>query len=225
MNTYFQPLIKTFEANANPDYAVQMKQYMKGQFAYFGINSPKRKELAKKFFNQYKYPETKDINFIVREAWSIPQREMQYVVMDMLRRFVKKMPIRQIELYEHLISHKSWWDTVDFLAANLVGGHFQQYPEQIKPYTEQWMESGNIWLQRTAILFQLKYKKDTDVELLSDNIKALQGSKEFFINKAIGWMLREYSKHNAEWVIDFVKQNELATLSQREALKWLERNK
>jgi 3-methyladenine DNA glycosylase AlkD len=85
------------------------------------------------------------------------------------------------------------------------------------------MNSGNMWLQRTALLFQLKYKKATDVNLLSDYILRLQGSKEFFINKAIGWILREYSKTDPDWVIQFVQNNNLANLSRREALKWIDR--
>lgn len=221
MNIYFQPLIKVFEANADPENAAAMKQYMKGQFEYYGIKSPQRRELAKVFFKCYNYPSPENLDNIVKVSWDIPQREMQYVVMDMLRRFVNTGKKDQINLYEYLIIHRSWWDTIDFIAVNLVGGHFQQYPGQIKPYTEKWMKSGNIWLQRTAILFQLKYKKNTDLELLSTYIKALQGTKEFFINKAIGWILREYSKQNAEWVIEYVKENELAPLSKREALKWL----
>ncbi len=85
------------------------------------------------------------------------------------------------------------------------------------------MDSGNMWLQRTALLFQLKYKKATDTKLLTDYILKLQGSKEFFINKAIGWILREYSKTESDWVIEFVKKHQLAPLSHKEALKWLNR--
>ena len=96
---------------------------------------------------------------------------------------------------------------------------FTNYPELIVPFTEKWMTSGNMWLQRTAILFQLKYKSQTDTELLFKYIIALDGSKEFFINKAIGWALREYSKTNPDIVIKFVTGHKLAPLSKREALK------
>ena len=196
---------------------------MKGQFEYYGIKSPVRKEIAKEFLKSNGYPASEELESIVKEAWSLPQREVQYFTMDMLGKLAKKGPYDRIELYEYLITHKSWWDTVDYIASNLVGVHFQKYPEQILPRTDLWMKSGNMWLQRTAILFQLKYKKDTDLNLLSEYIHQLRGSKEFFINKAIGWMLREYSKTDTDWVIKFVNNNELAPLSRREALKWLER--
>ena len=110
---------------------------------------------------------------------------------------------------------------MDGIASWLVGEHFKRFPKLIKPYTEKWMKSGNMWLQRTVILFQLGYKDKTDVKLLFKNIKKCMDSKEFFIRKAIGWALREYSKTNAQAVINFVENNELAPLSKREALKWL----
>lgn len=118
-----------------------------------------------------------------------------------------------------MITHQSWWDTVDFIATKLLGAYFKTYPEEKEKYVNKWLKSNNIWLQRSALLFQLKYKTDLDTVLLSCTITSLLGSKEFFINKAIGWVLREYSKSNPEWVIDFVNENHLTALSKREALR------
>ena len=223
MNSFLQPFLKLCSTKADTENAFSMKKYMKGQFEFYGIKSPVRKEISKVFLKTYGYPVSEEIESIVKDTWDLPQRELQYFTMEMLGRLVKKGAPDRIELYEYLITNKSWWDTVDYIASNLVGVHFQKYPEQILPRTKSWMDSGNIWLHRTALLFQLKYKKDTDLNLLSEYINQLKGSKEFFINKAIGWMLREYSKTDADWVIDFVNTNELAPLSKREALKWLER--
>ncbi|MFT6151359.1 MAG: 3-methyladenine DNA glycosylase AlkD [Flavobacteriales bacterium] len=118
-----------------------------------------------------------------------------------------------------MITNKSWWDTVDLITTNLVGNYFKLFPEQIIPITKIWMESDNIWLQRTCLIFQLKYKEEIDTDLLTDYILQLKDTKEFFINKAIGWILREYTRTNPEWVIDFVNKHELSNLSKREALK------
>lgn len=225
MHAYLIPLSESFAGNANAEIALQMKKYMKDQFDYFGIKSPERKTLTKEFLVKYGYPQLDQIEEITKNCWHLPQRELQYVMMEILGRMAKKAKEPRIELYEFLIENKSWWDTVDYIASNLVGVHFKLYPELTKPYTEKWMDSGNMWLQRTAILFQLKYKKDTDTVLITDYIYRLQGSKEFFINKAIGWILREYSKTNPDWVVQFVQNNQLANLSKREALKWLDRKK
>ncbi|MCB0805649.1 MAG: DNA alkylation repair protein [Bacteroidales bacterium] len=224
MSSYIQPLIESFEANKNDEDAVQMEKYMKRLFTFYGLKSPLRKNLISSFFKQYGYPDYPEQ--IARECWSLPQRELQYFAMEMLAKKAKKAPVDRIGLYEFLVIEKSWWDSVDFIASNLVGPYFISYPDKMVPVTQSWMNSGNIWLQRSSLLFQLKYKSATDVELMTRYIKKLYGSKEFFINKAIGWILREYSKTDAKWVVDFVEseQKKLAPLSKREALKWLERN-
>jgi len=78
------------------------------------------------------------------------------------------------------------------------------------------------WLRRAAILFQLNYKKETDFELLSEIILENLDSKEFFINKAIGWSLRQYARVDPRAVKKFVKSTSLHPLSRREAMKHLE---
>jgi 3-methyladenine DNA glycosylase AlkD len=118
-----------------------------------------------------------------------------------------------------MVAHKSWWDTVDFIAPKLVGEYFKIYPEQRNTYVEKWIASDNIWLQRTSILFQLKYKEEFDTEFLTYVINSLLGSKEFFINKAIGWILRQYSKVNPNWVIEFTNNTQLDKLSYKEATR------
>jgi 3-methyladenine DNA glycosylase AlkD len=141
--------------------------------------------------------------------------------MEFLGKVARKAAPEIISLYEYMIVNKSWWDSVDFLASNLVGPYLMKYPERITELTGEWMRSENIWLQRTCVLFQLKYRDQTDTVLLSSFIEQLKGSKEFFIRKAIGWALREYSKTNPEFVKSFVADQKLSGLSEREALKWL----
>jgi 3-methyladenine DNA glycosylase AlkD len=223
MHSYLEPLAESFKRNSDTTKASYMKKYMKGQYEYFGIASPERREIKWEFLQQYGLPETTQLKAITHECWELPQREFQYFIMEVLERLAKKAEPERIDLYEFLLRNKSWWDTVDFISAVLVGIHFQKYPEQIGPYTEKWMNSGNKWLQRASLLFQLKYKKKTDLKLMTGYIQRLQGSKEFFIDKAIGWVLREYSKTDGEWVVSYVNQNTLAPLSSREALKWISR--
>ncbi len=128
-----------------------------------------------------------------------------------------------IRLIEFMVTHKSWWDTIDYIAAWHAGKYFQNYPKEILPVTERWMKSSNFWLQRSALLFQLKYKSNTNFDLLTNYILRLKGEKEFFIRKAIGWVLREYSKTDSEKIKGFVASNDISNLSKTEALKWLKR--
>lgn len=224
---YLNPLIQSFSKHKNNDYAFWMKKYMRNQFEFYGLRSPERKELSRLFIKENGYPESHDINEVIKELWSLDEREFQFFAIELLGKMKKKTDASAIELYEYLITTKSWWDTVDSIAAGLLGYHFIRFPEQILPYTQKWMDSGHMWLQRSALLFQLKYKKETDFDLLTRYIIRLMHSQEFFIRKAIGWTLREYSKTEPASVIDFVKQYEdqLSGLSKREALKVIERRK
>jgi len=123
---------------------------------------------------------------------------------------------------EYTITQKSWWDTVDSIAGGTVGIHFRRFPEVREKYLAKWRASDNFWLRRTTILFQLNYKKETDFELLCDIIRENLGSKEFFINKAIGWALRQYARSDPKAVKKFVKATPLHPLSRREAMKHIE---
>jgi 3-methyladenine DNA glycosylase AlkD len=224
MKTYdLRPLVKLFEMHANPERAIKMRAYMKDQFDYLGLPSPLRKDLAKQFYSEYGYPTAEQLESVVIACWRFPQREYKYFALELMVRMRKKVGHDAIHLYEELITDGSWWDTIDGIAPSLVGYHFLQYPEERITYINKWIESDNIWLQRSCILFQLKYKLDTDTRLLSSIILKLKDSKEFFIRKAIGWILREYSKTDPGFVVRFIQTNELSGLSHREAIKWLER--
>ena len=137
---------------------------------------------------------------------------------------MKKNEENFIAFYEELIKTKSWWDSVDWIR-KMVGVHFQKFPHLIIPTTSEWMASGNIWLQRICLIFQLTYKEETDFDLMKKYILQLANSKEFFIQKGAGWALRQYSKTNSNGVLEFVEENQqLAPLTKREALKWLNAN-
>jgi len=218
-----QPLIDLFEKHADPEYGKKMRAYMKDQFDYHGLPSPLRKDLSKQFYAEQGYPDPSLVCAIVEKCWQFPQREYKYFAMDLMVRMRKKTSHDAIHLYERLITDQSWWDTIDLIAPSLVGYHFQEYPEERIDFINKWLSSGNIWLQRSCILFQLKYKLETDTRMLGSIILKLKDSKEFFIRKAIGWALREYSKTDPGFVIRFVQTHELSGLSHREALKWLER--
>jgi 3-methyladenine DNA glycosylase AlkD len=164
-------------------------------------------------------PDYKDLPGIVKELWDLPQREFQYFATELMAAHRKEWAKDIHELAEYMIVRKSWWDTVDHIATDITGPYFKLFPSSIASVTKKWNRSSDIWLQRSSIMFQKAYREKTDTELLSTYILHCKDSKEFFIQKAIGWALREYSKTNAAWVKQFVKSNKLAPLSAREALK------
>jgi len=210
-----------FAANSDTEYAKQQSAYMRNKFEFYGLSSPIRKELVKDFLSKNFLIHQPNIDKLLKELWDMPQREFQYTAGEIIVKLANEKAVGYISNYEYFISHKSWWDTVDLIAPNAVGQHFQIYPQIILATVDKWIKSENIWLQRSALLFQLKYKKQVDLDLLFSIINSLKHSKEFFVQKAIGWVLRECSKTYPEKIIEFVEYTKLATLSEREALKYL----
>lgn len=223
MLPFNRDLKKVFLANSSEENAKPMKKYMRDQFDFFGIPSTARREISKEFMKSKPLPEGEAMRKVVKELWSLPEREYQYFGMELFMKLNKQWNEKEHVLIEELIVNKSWWDTVDYIASHIAGDYFKKFPDQIETVTGKWNHSKNIWLQRTSLLFQLKYKKQTDFKLLSRYIQQLSGSKEFFIKKAIGWILREYSKTNPVTVKKFLKEHPLAPLSKREAMKVMTR--
>lgn len=222
MNPYVTSLKTIFEQNANPSQAAPMKKYMRDQFEYLGIKTPERVTLQKDFYVKHGLPDIAELDTILRELWSLPQREFQYTAVGLLSRCEKKIPASFVKTIEYLLVTKSWWDTVDSIAGGTGGVHFKRFPEVREKYLAKWRVSENFWLRRTTILFQLNYKEETDFDLLCDLIRENLGSQEFFINKAIGWALRQYARTDPKAVKRFVTATkELHPLSRREALKHL----
>jgi len=213
-------LINNFDANASVENAKPMAAYMKYNFDFLGIKAQDRKELFKQVLQLNKTEVKEDFRSIAKELYAMPEREYQYCAVDMLVKHWPKHFVQQdIELIEYFIVTKSWWDSVDPLAKYVLGGYLKQFPDETDQVVERFAKSDNMWMNRSAILFQLGYKKETDAALLFSLCDNFSYSKEFFIQKAIGWALREYAKTNADTVREFVNAANLKPLSVREALK------
>ena len=222
MHPYVASLKKLFEQNADPVQAGPMKKYMRDQFEYLGIKSPLFRSLMKEFMSAYGTPPIYELDVILRDLWSLPEREFQYAATSLLSRSENDLPADFIGTLEYMIVMKSWWDTVDTISGGPLGVHFQRFPKVREKYLARWRVSDNIWLRRATILFQLNYKRETDFPLLCEIICENLNSKEFFINKAIGWSLRQYARVDPEAVRQFVESTHLHPLSRREAMKHLE---
>lgn len=214
-----EELVKELKAVANPDDAVAMKAYMKNKFEFLGVKTPARRKLAKAFFKQHT-DSVIDWNFI-NEAWNNPYRELQYTALYYLEIRKKLLTPSDFSRLKKLAQTKSWWDTIDFLD-RLVGSIIARFPET-KEIILAWSCDEVIWLRRLAIDHQLLRKEETDTELLENILVSNLGQTEFFINKAIGWALRDYSKTNPDWVRDFIERYraEMVALSIREGSKYL----
>lgn len=220
-SNYFYPLIQLFEENRNEELIPQMTAYMKNRFSYYGIKSHQRKELQKQFISENGKLDPIEAAREIKEIWNDCNREVNYAILEIIRHKRFWEDENSIELAEWLITNKSWWDTVDTLAVNCIREYLTIHPDKIEYYNAKWISSDNIWLIRTALLFQLKFKNKMNFEMLKNNIRLHSHQKEFFIKKAIGWALREHSKTHPSEVVKFMNENKLQKLSFREASKYL----
>ena len=220
---YLQKVILFFQKSGNPEIAEGQMNYMRNKFEYYGVKAPGWVKFSKEIMKSEGVFQNEKLKEFVRLCMKEEHREIHYFGFQMVEKATKKEAEDFIEFLEELILTHSWWDSVDWIS-KMVGWHFIRFPHQVISVTERWISSDNIWLQRMAIIFQRYKHYPTDEKILFDYILRVKDSDEFFIQKGAGWALRDYSKENPEAVIDFIKNNKLKPLSEREGLKWMKKN-
>ncbi len=212
-------IFERFRLAANPEKAAPMSAYMRNRFPFLGIATPERRRLSRNFFRGMDQGIV-EWDFIL-ECWRQPEREFQYLAVDYLSKMKALLTAADIPRLRELAVQKSWWDTIDGL--NVVIGDIALRCPGAKAILLEWSTDDNIWLRRISIDHQLMWKEKTDPVLLEQIIVNNLGQEEFFINKAIGWSLRQYSKTDPAWVRGFIERHRgmMAPLSIREASKYL----
>lgn len=217
---WYGNLFEELKSLQDSERAVSMAAYMRNQFPFLGIAATPRKLVAKSYFRIALQEHIIDFDF-VEKCFQQQEREYQQLAVDYLLSIQNLLTPEDLSRIKKYIVTKSWWDTVDGLDG-VVGSMTLRYPE-LKKVMVEWSQTDNIWLRRVAIDHQLLFKNKTDTLLLAEIITNNFGTKEFFINKAIGWSLRDYSKTNPQWVKDFIQKHssQMAPLSIREGSKYL----
>jgi 3-methyladenine DNA glycosylase AlkD len=218
MSAFATNLSQKLKDQGDASRANQMAAYMRNQFVCFGVMSTPRKQALRETYRECGLPD-KAVE-VVKELFQAPERELNYCGQELMLKAKKQWNETTLKTLEWMITTRSWWDTVDYIVSNLVDTLAKLQPEVI-PSIQKWALSDDIWLIRTSILYQLKYKDQTDTAWLTEVIEMHAHQKEFFIKKAIGWILREYAKIDPDWVRAFLDKHDLQPLSVREASKHL----
>lgn len=205
---------------AHDEEAKAMRRYMREQFDFLGIKATERREVTAPVFAAYPPQSAEELELWVKDLWTQPYREVQYCACDYLYQHRALLGGHHIKFLRHLIVTRSWWDTVDPLATRSLGDLALRFTT-VRSSIEKWIRDPNLWIRRSAILYQLKYGSYTDWPLLQSFCLKVAKDDDFFIRKAIGWALREYARTNALEVKRFVLNNEFHPLTVREALKHL----
>ena len=220
-------VIAALREAADPVRAPQQQAYMKSELPFFGVGVPQCRRIAGSVFRAHPLPDARAWEAAILDLWrKAAHREERYAAVELLlfSRYAIWLEPARVPLIEEMVVTGAWWDYVDAIAGRGVGTMLAAHPRPMKAVLREWAKGDNIWKRRAAILAQLRAKRATDTTLLADAIGPSIGHPEFFLRKGIGWALREYSKTDPAWVLEFVGTHpELSGLSRREALKYLER--
>jgi 3-methyladenine DNA glycosylase AlkD len=214
-------------ALADPAKAPAMAAYMKTAQPFYGVPTPRRAIIMRETRDRFVPADQKSYERNVLALWKLPYREEQYCAIAYARQHPRFIAPPALWLYERMIREGAWWDFVDEIAVTLVGTVLGNFRAKTRPIIERWCDDPEMWIRRTALVAHLKHKKETDAAQLFDHCLRRSDEREFFIRKAIGWALREYSKTDPRAVGAFLKKNRqrLSNLSYAEASKHLARAK
>jgi 3-methyladenine DNA glycosylase AlkD len=226
MHAMTQFIQQQLQGAAEPDKASPMQAYMKTTQPFYGVQATPRRKLFRAAAKQFSQLSSKEYEQVILELWQGSHRELMYQALEVAQHYKAHFDEKSWKLYTHLVHTATWWDTLDWIASGIIGPIIQQHRKHEADLIK-WSNSDNLWVRRASLLAHLKHKSNTNVKLLSETILKLCHEQEFFIRKAIGWVLREYSKTDGAWVESFVKQHDekLSGLSKREALKYLARKR
>lgn len=215
----------SLKAVANADDAGPMAAYMKTDMPFYGVKKPLRVPIIRAINQQFKPTSRTAYESAVRGLWKLRHREEKYIALAVARMCPQFIDTKSMPLFEQLIREGAWWDFVDEIASRLVGVALLNDRNKLKPVMNGWIEDGDMWIRRTAILSQLKHKEATDYRSLFRYCRERASETEFFIRKAIGWALREYSKTDPDRVCKFLHthQSKLSGLSYREGARILQK--
>jgi 3-methyladenine DNA glycosylase AlkD len=222
-------LTELFEPFRNEKRAQSASAYMRNQFPFIGMQTEIRRSAQKSWIDSLKTLEDQTPDSyrnrwsIIRALWKKEEREYQYAAIDLLNSWPKKFFSEDdAEELEWILNQKSWWDSVDLIASNYLGKWALAFPKKARETFEKWRYHESFWLQRSCLIYQLKYKEDVDIAYLENLIQQMNSNKEFFIQKAIGWSLRQLSKYKPEEVIQILANNPIKGLALKEASKYLD---
>ena len=210
---------------ADPEKAVHMAAYMKTDMPFYGVQSGPRREIARQAKQRFPVESRAAYEDAVLELWRLPHREEKYIAVALARLNRRFVGPESLWLYEKLIREGMWWDFVDEIAVHLVGGAILVGRGEVWPAIDRWIEDRDMWIRRSALLCQNKHKHLTDRKRLFRYCLARSDEQEFFIRKAVGWALREYSYSAPQAVREFLlaHRDKLSPLSFKEAARQLRR--
>ncbi|MCD4853663.1 DNA alkylation repair protein [Arthrobacter sp. AK01] len=218
-----QSIRSTLRSAGDAERAKGAQAYMKSEMPSLGVRVPEVRRIVKAAAKEFPVSSPEELRYAVLELWRQAEaREERYAAIDLTGLRLVKEDLDMLPVYEEIIRTGAWWDLVDGVSHRICA-LLLAHRTIMTPLLLQWAEDNDMWVRRAAITAQLGAKSMTDHSLLAAVIKPNLSDKEFFIRKAIGWALREFSKADPEWVRSYAADNAtaLSPLSTREATRLL----
>jgi 3-methyladenine DNA glycosylase AlkD len=211
-------------AVADPSKAPAMQAYMKTDMPFYGVQKAARVKILRDLARQFPPSDRAEYEALVTALWELPHREEKYLALGVARRFRQYVVPEMLPLYRGLIVEGAWWDLVDEVATHLIRDLVVGHPDEVWPTVDAWIDDDDMWLRRTAIICQVGAKENTDAARLFRFCETRAFEKEFFIRKAIGWVLRETAKQRPDEVYEWLapRTDRASGVTMREAVKYLE---
>lgn len=215
-------IIIEFEKYKDQDSAIKQEAYLRNQFKFIGMPKPSRSKVEKPFIQRSKELTIEQLIDLVYALARLEEREYLYCSQQMLIANAKRFELRHVCDLIGVTLFNPWWENTDGFAS-FVHKWLKAKPYYVREFVEMYYKDDEMWIRRLAIISQLGLKKDVDFVILKRAIKYNMKYDEFFIQKAIGWALRDYSKYNPQGVEEFIDKNEekLSKLAIREGSKYL----
>ena len=226
MHPIVEKIRESLKAVGEPAKAREMQRYMKTTQKFYGVQAAARKNIFRITAKAFPVTSRTDYEAVIFELWRGEFREDMYQALEVAIRFREFHDLKSFPIYEKLVYTSPNWDTLDWIAGRLVSPLVVEN-RQLESILKHWMIEDNFWVRRASLLAHLHHRSNTNTALLSKTILKLAPDKEFFVRKAIGWILRDYSYANPKWVKKFIEENQdvLSGLSKREALRHINRKK
>ena len=225
-NRIIKYITNTLNDNKNSKDAIQMQRYLKTTMPFYGVKSPILNTIVNDVNNLHLISNQEEYNSVIMDIWNLSHREEKYISIKLARKWKKYITLEALTVYEKMIREGQWWDFIDPISQGLIGILLMNNRFKMNKILDKWIKDENLWIRRSAILAHLKHKENTDYKKMFEYCLKCAHEKEFFIQKSIGWVLREFSKIEPEIVYAFIQDNEqnLSNLSKREGMKYIKKN-
>lgn len=207
----------------HPEKSVPMQRYMRDQFPFLGVQSVERRQLSRPIIQASRQLDSVELQAWLSFYYQQPAREYQYVAIDLAQANVRRLTPALYQWCVAQVTNRAWWDSVDAWR-KVISTHIR-LQQNLATAGSEFLTADEFWLRRVGLTLQLGWKGQTDQNYLLTAIERNQTDPEFFIQKAIGWALRDFSKTDPQWVGGVFATHELSTLAAREGQKYLRTTK